>query len=213
MLNIHEYISRIELFSGLSAESSSLLSSICRPKECRAKEQLFLEGQPGQHVFFLISGGIQLSKCSADGKEIVIKIINPGELFAEVILFEKQNYPVNALALADSKLLQISKDGMFQLLNQTDFRNDFIAALMRKQRYLKERIHFLTAFNIEERFRQFLKQQFGKQSEISCPLSKKEIAAALGVTPESLSRLLLRLQQQQLLQWKGQKITVDDGFW
>lgn len=213
MQNLYNYICKIELFNGLSTESLELLGQICLLKEYRSRSHLFLEGDRGEFVFFLISGAVQLSKVSVDGKEVIIKVINPGDLFAEVILFEKGNYPVNALAIADSKVLLIAREGMLQLLERTDFRNDFISALMRKQRYLKERIHFLTACNVDERLRLFLSQQYGKVQEATCELSKKEMAAVLGVTPESLSRLLSKLQQQDLLEWKGKHIRISVDYW
>lgn len=213
MSKLHSYICRIELFSGLSPESLKLLDEVCLLREYGCGEHLFFEGQRGEFVFFLISGVVQLSKVSLDGKEVVIKIINPGDLFAEVILFEKGTYPVNALALADSRVLQVSKRGMVQLLEQVDFRNDFISALMRKQKYLKDRIHFLTACNVDERFKSFLLQQYGRVGDVESAISKKEMAGVLGVTPESLSRLLLRLQKEGLLQWRGRHIKISPEYW
>ena len=102
---------------------------------------------------------------------------------------------------------------MLELLEQSAFRNDFIAALMRKLRYLSDRIQFLSSFDVEERLRLFLREHFGAGERIECRLSKKDVAAAIGTTPESLSRLLLRLKEEGLLAWQLDVITVTARFW
>ena len=212
-MNRLNYINKIKLFDGLSAENKDKLSAIASEEECRKKAFLFHEGETGSAVYLLIYGDIQLHKTSPEGKEVVIKVIKPGELFAEVILFEENQYPVTAQAISDSLVLVLPKREVLQLLDLPEFRNDFIAVLMRKQRYLSQRIHYLSAYNLDERLRMFLLERFGRKDEILCALSKKDIAAAIGATPESLSRLLVRLEKDGLLHWEKQDIRISPAFW
>jgi CRP-like cAMP-binding protein len=93
-----------------------------------------------------------------------------------------------------------------------DFRDDFIAMLMRKQRYLAEQIKYLTIFDVQDRLLKFLNDQFAGQKEIKIRVSKKDIAAAIGTTPETLSRVLLRLKKEDQLQWNGGMITLNPSI-
>jgi CRP/FNR family transcriptional regulator len=164
-------------------------------------------------MFLLIDGNIQLHKNTEDGREVVIRVIKPGDVFAEVVLFEKERYPVSARAVTHADVLVFPKDGIHRLLAEESFRNDFIALLMAKQRYLAERIQELTTKDVEHRFFTFLRSQYGETELIKTPLSKKDIAAAIGTTPESLSRLILRLTDDEIIDWKGKEIKILSNPW
>jgi len=210
---VDKYLNHIELFKGLSPQSLELLGAVCRIREFRKKEVLFFEGEPGRALHYLVGGDIQLFKNTSDGKEIVIKVVKPGELFAEVILFEKEFYPVSAMALSPATVLLIPKEEFYSLLDRSEFRNNFIAVLMQKLRYLGDRILQLSTESLEDRLRGFLEGHFGRKKNIFCPLSKKDVAAAIGATPESLSRLLPKLARRGLLVWEGSEISTSDEFW
>ncbi len=208
MLNIVKVIENSRFFSGISTASQQALADVCFVKELKKGETLFSEGEVGA-VFYLLSvGNIQLHKTSSGGRSVVIKVLKPGEVFAEVILFEKKEYPVTAAALVDSTVLGIYRRDIHALLKRDDFRMDFIAMLMRKQRYLSEKISDLSLYDVEERFFLFLEQQYSCKETIYCPLSKKDVAAAIHTTPESLSRLLQRLKEDGVLTWDEKTILI-----
>ena len=125
-----------DFFSNLSLANVDLLAEICIPKRASRHETLFLEGQEGGLFFLLLSGRIQLYRLNADGREIAIKVIGPGEIFAEVILFEKDTYPVCAATITECEMFAIPIIQFSCLLENPRFRDDFISMLMKKQRYL-----------------------------------------------------------------------------
>lgn len=208
---IEVLLKQTDFFRGLSPESRDALASICVRKALKKRETLFLEGTSGTALYLLAHGAIQLRKTTPDGKEAVIRVIKPGEIFAEVILFEKDRYPVTATALKSSVTYAIPKSRFHALLNREDFRSDFIRGLFEKHRYLTNQLTQLNTANVEERFFFFLREQYGKKELIIPTISKKDIAAAIGVTPETLSRLLLKLKKKKLLEWKGKEIRFLKG--
>lgn len=207
-MDILGFIDRSDYFQGVSIENKKLLSKICIPKNVAKKEVLFNEGDEGHAFYFLAIGAIGLYKSIESGKEVVIKIIQPGEPFAEVILFERNIYPVTAIAIKPGVVFVIHKNEFINLLNIENFRNDFISMLMKKQRYLAERIRFLTMHDVEERFFLFLKEHFGNCERVILNLSKKDIAAAIGTTPETYSRLITRLIQEKRIKVSGKLVEV-----
>ncbi len=206
-------LSQNELFDKFSGGSRKALAGICLPKNYHKKEILFLEGEKGYFMAVLVKGHVQLYKTAPDGREVVIKVIRPGEIFGEVILFEEDRYPVSARALSDSLVFLIPKHQFHCLLQDELFRKEFIANLMSKMRYLADQIRDLSHENVEERLRRFLSSQFGKKPRITVKLSKKDVAIAIGTTPETLSRLLVRLKDERKLAWKGQNIEIESRFW
>jgi CRP-like cAMP-binding protein len=212
-MEIYRMIDQAKFFEGISQTSKEILSKHCLPIQRPKQFVLFHEGEPGEAMFLLARGRISLHKLSPDGRETVIKVIKPGEVFAEVILFEKKFYPVTAVALIEVLVFKLLRRDLLDMLRQEDFRNDFIAMLLRKQRYLADKIQQLTSQDVEQRLRGFLIEQYGKRDQIQAEINKKQLASAIGATPETLSRLLQDLKIRKCLTWKQGTITISPAFW
>ncbi len=209
-MNIRAFLDNADFFRGISEQAKERLVEICIPKKVMKKATLFCEGDVG-HAFYLVGGGtVGLYKGMEDGRDVAIKMVHQGELFAEVILFEQNTYPVTAIALQPSLVFLIPKVQFTCLLADEQFRNDFIRILMRKQRYLAERIKYLTMHDVEERFLLFLKEHCHDGEIITLSLSKKNIAASIGTTPETYSRLIARLVNEKRIALDGKKILLID---
>jgi CRP/FNR family transcriptional regulator len=212
-MDVYAIVNQVRFFDGISRASKEALAGRCAPLERRRKAVLFHEGDPGEAMFLLARGRVELHKTAADGREVVIGVVKAGEVFAEVILFEERRYPVTAVALTDLLVFRLERRALLGLLEREDFRNDFIAMLLRKQRYLAERIRQLTSGDVEERLRAFLREQYGERLQIQMEINKKQLAAAVGITPETLSRLLQRLKRRRWLSWTGRSLTTTPSFW
>jgi len=212
-MDVYRILDQARFFEGISRASKEALSRFCLPAERAKQSVLFREGEPGEAMYLLARGRMSLHKLSRDGRETVIKVLKPGEVFAEVILFEKRFYPVTAVALTDILAFKLLRRDLLDLLRQEDFRNDFIAMLLRKQRYLADKIQQLTSQDVEQRLRAFLREQYGEQEQILAEINKKQLAAAIGATPETLSRLLQDLKRRKCLIWKQGTITIAPLFW
>ncbi len=202
-----------DLFRGLGAGHQKQLAAISLRRKFGKKEHLFLEGQKGHSLFLLAEGAVRLYKTSPEGREAIIKIVRPGEIFAEVILFEQDHYPVSAVALKESIVHLIAKKQFYGLLAGEGFRNDFIRSLLEKHRYLTRRILDLTSHEVQERLFIFLRDQYGPLEEIVPAISKKDMAATIGTTPETFSRLLLSLKKKKILTWENKTLRLCQGFW
>ena len=199
-------------FPSLSERSLALIAGRCSLAEYPKNEVLFLEGDKGSAFFLLIEGAIKIFKTSPTGQEIVLKLLEPGTFFGEVILLQKNEYPVSAVALTSSRVVRIPSDRFVELLDERYFRNDFITMLMAKQRYLTERILYLTSYDVEERFFRFLLDRYGLCSSYVLDISKKDIASAIGTIPETLSRLIDRLKRREVISWSGNILEVQADY-
>ena len=212
-MDIEFLLEQSEFFKGVSAKSKQALVKICMRKALQKNEIIFSEGDDGHSLYLLASGNVRVFKSTPDGKETVIKVIGPGELFAEVILFERDVYPASAVALKNGVVYLLPKRQFYNILGDKAFRNDFIRMLMKKQRYLADQLHALTAYDVEDRFVRFLLEQYGKKDEYRILLTKKDIASAIGTIPETLSRLLRRMQREGKISVKGKIIKLKSDFW
>ncbi len=196
-IDLGAILGQAALFGGLGRESRAVLARETRLVECRKGAFLFREGDEGGAAFLLLEGGIQL-----------LKTVAPGELFGEVVLFEQDRYPVSAVAVGPSRLARIPSAALRRLLDDAAFRSDFLRAVMGRMRYLAERILTLTAYDAEERLFRFLEEHYGRRETYRLTLSNKALAAAVGVTPETLSRLKERLVAAGDVEWAGRRLRV-----
>jgi len=212
-VGVYSLLAGAEFFRGASARSLRSLAAACIPKRVGQRALLFHEGQEGDSLYVLAEGIVQLYKSAAAGREVVLRTLHSGEIFGEVVLFEARRYPASALTLAPSLLLRLTRLQLDCLLAEEEFRADFIAMLMRKQRYLAERILYLTTRDVEDRFFDFLEEHYGRREDYRIPLTKKDVAAAIGTIPPTFSRLLLRLKREGTAGWEGRRLALAPGFW
>lgn len=206
-------LAQSEFFRSISPAGRRAIAAICIPRMLRKREMLFMEGETGHSMFLMAQGAVQLFKTSSEGKEVVIKLVRAGEIFGEVVLFEQDRFPVSACALTPAQVFLLPKKQFDCLLEQEDFRRDFVAMLLAKQRYLSDQIFRLSALDVEQRFFHFLRDQYGEREEYRIDVTKRDVAAAIDALPETLSRLLLKLKDEGSVQWDGEKLRVRKGFW
>nr|WP_320048350.1 Crp/Fnr family transcriptional regulator [uncultured Desulfuromonas sp.] len=191
----------------------TFVEQISRFTTLQRKEILFHEGDAGSEFYFLASGRIKLFRSTADGKEAVIRFIEPGEYFAEILLQLKGRYPVSALAMEPCELLAVDAKKILGHLEQhPEVAMAFIGALSQRIKYLLGMIEQLTLADIRQRFLNYLSvlQDKSPTGAIELPAAKGEIALLLGTTPETFSRLLKKLTLEKIIRVSGRTITLLD---
>ncbi len=200
-------------FAAASAPRLATLAGQCRVRALRKRDLLFVEGSAGGHLYLQVTGRTGMMKSTSDGQQACLKVVAPGELFAVVVLFGNAPYPVTAEAMEEGRVLELPAAAVRALLDEPRFRDHFIEALLDRQRYLAEQIRRLTLDPLERRLVSFLRDHYGERAEIAPVIGKKDMAAALGVTPETFSRLLKRLARDGDVVWRGRRINVSPAAW
>ena len=213
MNDILNILKETPFFKDIDSETLKKLSQNCRIIRLKPKEMLFHEGFEGDSFFLLLEGAVRIFKTSPDGSETTIKIVNPEEFFAEVVLFDPHTYPVSAVALKNSTLIKITREAFSKMLESSKAREKFVASLFSKMRFLSDKVHFLNSYDVEDRFFKFLIDHYGKHYRYEITIPKKEIASAIGTIPETFSRLILRLTKMGIIAWKQKTLFIKEGFW
>ncbi len=176
-------------------------------------EEVFVEGREGRHVFFLVAGDVRVYKTTPEGREITVTLATEGEMFGEAILRHGQRYPATAVCSRDSMLLLLDKKFIEVLLTNQRFISKFLFSLLKRMRHLSSRISYLTSYDVEERFFQFLENRYGRCTRCTLDLPKGEIAKSIGTIPETFSRMLKRLEKRGDIELRGKKLNIKEGVW
>lgn len=207
-----ETLSKSLFFGGLSPEIISRIEKKGRVEKFSKDEIIFLEGSRGEKFFFLVDGLVKIYKSADNDREVVLRVIRPGEMFGEVILFESETYPVNAVTIRESTLFSISRSFFMELFQDENFRKFFTGNIFRKLRYLADRVAFLNAYDVEERFFLFIEEHYGLKPVINIDMSKAEIAEGIGTIPETMSRLIARLKLKEFLTWNRNELRINVDY-
>jgi CRP/FNR family transcriptional regulator len=195
-------------------ELMAVLEHASSIKNLPKKTILFVEGQPGSDIYFMLEGSIRLFRTRQDGSEFVVHFVRKNEVFAELLPFLGGRYPVSAQALEPSELLTIHSN-TFEVLLAKDPKLclKIIAALTARIQGFLRTMENLATPEVKHRLLAYLKDLSDRRASslIRLPAPKHDIALLLGTTPETLSRLFKKLEEEGMVKVKGREIELTRG--
>ncbi len=201
-------------FRTLPADLLAQVAERTKVVQAAAGEVLFREGDPCRAFYAIRSGGVKLYRVKADGREQVVHNLGPGATFAEAALLSFGRFPVDAAATQESELLEIDGARFLELV-RSDARmaSSVIGSLCMRLVALVERVEELSLVQAGSRLARWLLRQparGGSEPAVELQLAKKDLAAQLAMTPETLSRVLSRWQQEGWIRSEGARVVLLD---
>lgn len=174
---------------------------------------IFHEGEPCHGFYIVESGAVKIYKEGPDGREHVVHVALPGDCFGEAALFLGKGYPASAAAVQDSALILLRRDEFLKLLRDNpDVSFRLMASMATWAHRLVSSIESLTLKDASARFAQYVISQMppdaGDGAVVNLGMPKQVLASHLGMTGETLSRLLARFEADGVLTVKGRKLTI-----
>ena len=209
-------LEQLPLFEPLSESQLQRVIATTRSVDVREGQRLFVQGQPAERFYLVVSGLIKLSRVSEDGHEKIVELISDGRLFGEAILFmEQQRFPVDATALADSRLYGFSNQTYRALLSEsTALCFALCGRITLRLHNLLDEVDRLSLQNASLRvvnyFASLLPNTEDGTAVIDLAAPKQVIAARLSITPETFSRILRTLTEQGIISIHGKTVGIND---
>ncbi|MES1986838.1 MAG: Crp/Fnr family transcriptional regulator [Pseudomonadota bacterium] len=209
---IAQRLSQFYMFSELQPAQIEPLANGTRMIDAPRGGILFNRGDRAHGFYLLLEGQIKLGVISPQGDEKVIGLIQPGESFGEAVLFLERTFPIYAQATLDSKVLLITRDAIFDILdNDVTVVRRMLAGISARNRQLVNDIESISLQNSTQRLIGYLLQistDSPNPERVQLPANKLTIASMLNITPETLSRVMLRLQIAKLIEVNGKEIVI-----
>lgn len=204
------------LFSALSAAERERLLASAQTRRFAAGEHLFSHGDAAPHFFLLRSGCVKLYRLSPDGDEKIMRLILPSETFAESVLFmDAPRYPVHGEGVEAGELIALDRETFLAILQESfpTCRAVMAQMTLRIQAHWDE-IETLALQNSRYRIVQYLLGLLPAGASgrvaVTLPARKVLIAARVAVTPETLSRTLRALSDEELIGVADDVVTIID---
>ncbi len=196
------------LFASLQPPQRERLEAMAHGRRLEAGEMLFLEGDPCTGFYVVVEGAIQLTRASeVPGAHPTLALVLPVQSFAEAAMFGGEAFPVTATAIKPTLVIHFPKTPFLGALREDPA---LALAVIHAQavwlRRLTQKVQELSSADSQERLRAWLRAHLPEQGELVLPVTKKALAAQLGMTPETLSRGLRAFQDQGLLEVQGTRL-------
>jgi CRP/FNR family transcriptional regulator len=210
-----EELLRFSLFSSLTPQDVAPLIPNLRERHYRRGQILFVEGEIGSSVYFVLSGQVKLSKSTLEGEEQILDWCGPFDCFAEVLLLESGSYPATAEVLQDSTLLVLSNKVMPSILETSPALSlALIRTLSKRLRLAQEFIRILTnrsTAGILAALFLRLAQPASKPGQpiyIDASLTHRDLASMIGTSRECVNRTINSWKKLGIIQLNENRLEI-----
>jgi CRP-like cAMP-binding protein len=211
-------LSRISILSPLEPREIDDLLKITITKRLRAGEILFRKGAEGSQAYAVMSGRLKVTASGEDGKEIVLRILDPGEVVGDIALLDSgpRSATVSAIEAAELLVLQ-RRDFLPFLERRPKVAVKLLARLGGWLRSLSEQLEDTLFLSIRARLAKkilALAASYGEPvaggTRVTMRLSQSELANMVGATRESVNKELRRFSKHGAIRVENRYITVLD---
>jgi CRP/FNR family cyclic AMP-dependent transcriptional regulator len=213
-----EVVRRAPLFAALDDEAAAALLSSMTRVEVRRGDTLFTEGESGDRLYVISSGKIKLGRSSADGRENLLAVLGPGEMFGELSLFDPGPRTATATAVSDAWLIGLGHDDLRDWLSgRPDVAQQLLGALAKRLRRTNEALADLVFSDVPGRVAKALldlSERFGRQTDsgvlVAHELTQEELAQLVGASRETVNKALADFATRGWLRLEARAVVLLD---
>ncbi|MCG5241856.1 Crp/Fnr family transcriptional regulator [Azospirillum doebereinerae] len=206
----------LRLFAGLDAAALAETVRSAQTQRVEKGATIFSQGDPATLCHALIDGRVKIVQTGADGQQMVVRYIGPGEMFGTAAVFAGGVYPADALAVADCVAIHWSAAAMGVLMERHPrVAMNALDIVGRRLQEVQTRLREVSTERVERRVAHALlrlARQAGRRVEggveIDFPLSRQDIAEMTGTTLHTVSRILSGWEAQGIVEGGRQQVTI-----
>ncbi|WP_024286753.1 Crp/Fnr family transcriptional regulator [Cellulomonas sp. KRMCY2] len=206
------------LFSAIDSEAAQALFASMRPMHLARGHAVFQEGEPGDRLYVIGSGKVKLGRRSNDGRENLLSILGPAEMFGELSLFDPGPRTATATAVADATLYELSHAELIGWLERYPaVAKHLLEALARRLRRTNEALADLVFSDVPGRVAKALldlSTRFGEQVDdglrVAHDLTQEELAQLVGASRETVNKALADFAARGWVRREGRAIVLLD---
>jgi len=209
-------LARAPLFADLPRRDVARVAAFCRYVDFRKNNIVFVQGAPAASFYVVAAGYIKVSKGSAEGKELIIKVMRPGDLVGEAAAVLGRPYPASAQALTDAAAVEVPRRDFIALVkSEPPLALNMLGALSIRLNQLSAVLEQLTLKEVPARLATHLLTHAtygpgGEPPVVELAIPKHALAAELGTAPETLSRALRKFADAGFIRLDDRRIILAD---
>ena len=218
MAHADDVLSRSPLFEALTEEDTKALRARVANVEISRGDHLFAEGDAGDKLYVIIDGKIKLTRAAPDGRENLLSVHGPGEMFGELSLFDPSPRTASAAAVTDVRLAALAHDDLrVWLTSRPEVSMHMLRALAQRLRRINDVKADLVFTDVPGRVAKALldlAERFGVPQEggvqVNHDLTQEELAQLVGASRETVNKALADFVARGWLQLSAKSVLLVD---
>ena len=210
-----EFLGRVSLFQELAPRDRRDIQGLFREQRLERDQLIFLEGDEAEYVYIVVGGKVKIVKQAAGGKEMILEIFGPGDVFGGATLL-LSGHPATAVCMEPGALLCLPRLDYLALLKRFPLMAFQVIELLRQRLHeAHQAIRGLAAERVETRVARLLFKLADKTGvpsqggiRLALHLTRQDIADMVGCTLETAIRILSRWQKEGLIKTEEGVITI-----
>lgn len=204
------------VFASLSDEDKTYLADISKMVECLRGQPFYLSRDVSDKIYLVKKGRVRLGMVNADGNEITLDVLGPGEIFGELAVTDEKRRSHFAEATEDSLVCIFSRTHFHKFLTEhPDLTFNIMKLIGFRLREIETRLQDLTFKSVSERLKTTLlrlteRHGIKEANGIRLKITQKEIAYLVGATREAVAEEIARLKRAGLLQTAYRSLLIPD---
>lgn len=206
------------LFKGLTEEEIQIClnCSNAKIKEYDKNQIIFSQIDPPKALYVLIKGSVVVCKDTPDGRRYIVTNIEEKDIFGEVYVFlEQADYSYYVISNTDSSVLEIPKQYFYSTCDKSCNAHSVIiqnmlGILAAKAYFLNNKVQLLTSGSLRQKIAKYLLENCNNSKYVQLTMNREHFSAYLNVTRPSLSRELIRMQEDGLIEVDRDMVKIVD---
>ncbi|GAB2665405.1 cAMP-activated global transcriptional regulator CRP [Gordonia jinhuaensis] len=216
---MEEVLARAGIFQGVEPSAVAALTKELQPVDFPRGHVIFHEGEPGDRLYIILSGKVKLGRHSPDGRENLLTIMGPSDMFGELSIFDPGPRTSSATTVTEVRAVSMDRDALRKwIADRPEIAEQLLRVLARRLRRTNNNLADLIFTDVPGRVaKQLLQlaQRFGTQENgalrVTHDLTQEEIAQLVGASRETVNKALADFAQRGWIRLEGKSVLIADS--
>ena len=214
-----EILARAGIFQGVEPSAVAALTKQLQPVDFPRGHTVFAEGEPGDRLYIIISGKVKIGRRSPDGRENLLTIMGPSDMFGELSIFDPGPRTSSATTITEVRAVSMDRDALRAwIADRPEIAEQLLRVLARRLRRTNNNLADLIFTDVPGRVaKQLLQlaQRFGTQEggamRVTHDLTQEEIAQLVGASRETVNKALADFAHRGWIRLEGKSVLISDS--
>jgi len=213
---VDETLARAGIFQGIDPTAVEALSSALEPVEFPRAHVIFAEGEPGDRLYIIVSGKVKIGRRSGDGRENLLAVFGPSDMFGELSIFDPGPRTSTATTVTEVRAVTMDRSALHEWIGKRpEIADQLLRVIARRLRRTNNMLADLIFTDVPGRVAKALlqlAQRFGSQEagmlRVTHDLTQEEIAQLVGASRETVNKALADFAHRGWLRLEGKSVLI-----
>jgi len=213
---VTETLKKSQTFSRLTKAELESIGAYFEKLNFKKNESIFLEGDAPEWFYIVAKGEVKILKHTVVGKDIILEIMSPGDIFGGVAVLDKRPFPATAQTMEPVTVIRISRSNLIKIMEDFPIlKLEIVKYFSDRLRDAHETLKNIATERVEKRIASLLLKLAEKAGiedsgykKINFPLTRQEISEMVGTTVETAIRTTSKLQKKGMIKSSGGRIMI-----